>query len=65
MWKIFKRYGCQLTPISNPSRLGRRGRNVMARAVINIGKTTEETVNVNETNHVPLEETKPAENTEK
>ena len=41
-----------------------RERNVTARAAIYIGNTTEETVNVNETNHVPLEETDPAENTE-
>jgi hypothetical protein len=36
----------------------------MARAAIDIGNTTEETVNVNETNPVPVEETEPAENTE-
>ena len=40
-------------------------RNVMARAATEIGNTTEETVNVNETNPVPVEETEPAENTEK
>ena len=65
MWKIFKRHGCQPTPISKPSRLWRRERNVTARAAIDIGNTTEETVNVNETNPVPVEETEPAENTEK
>ena len=65
MWKIFKRYGCQPTPISKPSRLRRRERNVTARAVIDIGNTTEETVNVNETNPVPVEETEPVENREK
>ena len=64
MWKIFKRHGCQPTPISKPIRLRRRERNVMARAAIDIGNTTEETVNVNETNPVPVEETEPAENTE-
>ena len=37
----------------------------MARAVINIGNTTEETVQVDEINPVPVEETEPAENTEK
>ena len=42
-----------------------RERNVPARADIDIGNPTEETVNVNETNNVPLEETEPAENTEK
>ena len=65
MWKIFKRYGCQPTPISKPSRLRRRGRNVMAKAAINISNTTEETVNVDEIHPVPVEETEPAENTEK
>ena len=39
--------------------------NVTARSAIDIGNTTEETVNVNETNAVPVEETEPAENTEK
>ena len=39
--------------------------NVTARTAIDIGNTTEETVNVNETNPVPVEETEPAENTEK
>ena len=39
--------------------------NVTARAAIGIGNTTEETVYVNETNPVAVEETKPAENTEK
>ena len=37
----------------------------MARAAIGMGNTTEETVNVNETNPVPVEETEPSENTEK
>ena len=65
MWKISKKYGCQPTSISKPSRLRRRGRIVMARAAINIGNTTEETVKVDEINPVPVEETEPAENTEK
>ena len=40
--------------------------NVTARTPIDIGNTTEETVNVNETNPVPVMETDPAaENTEK
>ena len=43
----------------------RRERIVTARAANDIGNTTEETVNVNETNLVPVEETEPAENTEK
>ena len=47
-----------------PSRLGRGERNVTARAAIDIGNTTEETVNVNETNTVPVGKTEPAENTE-
>ena len=38
---------------------------VTARTVIDICYTTEETVNVNETNPVPVEETEPAGNTEK
>ena len=63
MWKISKRYGCQPTTISKPSRLRRRERNVTARAAIDIGNTTEETVNVNEINPVPVEETETAENT--
>ena len=65
MWKIFKRHGCQPTPISKPSRLRRRERNVMARAAIDIGNTTEETVNVNETNPVQVEETEPTETQKK
>ena len=65
MWKIFKRYGGQPTQISKPSRMKRRGKNVAARAAIAIGNTSEETVNVNETNPVPVEENEPAENTEK
>ena len=64
MWKIFKRHGCQPTLIPKPSRLRRRERNVTARAAIDIGKATEETVNVNKTNPVPVEETESAENTE-
>ena len=63
--KIFRRHGSQPTPISKPRRLRRSERNVTARAAINIDITTEETVNVDETNPVPVEETKPAENTEK
>ena len=65
MWKIFRRYGCQPTPISKPSRLRRRERNVTARAAFDIGNTTEETVNVNETYPVPVKETELTENTEK
>ena len=65
MWKIFKRYGCQPTPISKPSRLRRREKNVMARAAFNIGNTTEDTVSVNEINPVPLEEAEHVKNTEK
>ena len=65
MWKIFKRYGCQPTPITKPIRLRRRDRNVAARAAINIGNPTEETVIVNENNPVAVEEIEPAENTEK
>ena len=64
MWKIFRRHGCQPTPISKPSRLRRSERNVTARAAIDIRNITEETVNVNETNPVLVEETEPAENTE-
>ena len=64
MWKIFKRYRCQPTPISKPSRLRRRGRTVMARAAINISDITGEPVNVDEINLGPVEETEPAENTE-
>ena len=65
MWKIPKRYGCQLAPISKASRLRRRQRNVTATAAIDIVNTTEETVDVNETNPMPVEETEPAENSEK
>ena len=65
MWKIFWRYECEPTAISKPSRPRRRERNVIARAAIDIGNTTEETVNVHETNPVPVEKTEPAENTEK
>ena len=64
MWKIFKRYGCQPTPISKPSRLRRRESNVMARATFNIGNTTEDTVNVDEINIVPVDENEHVENTE-
>ena len=60
MWKIFKRHGCQPTPISKPSRLRRRERNVTARAAFDICNTTEETVNVNEANPELVEETEPA-----
>ena len=38
--------------------------NVTARTAIDIGNTTEETVNVHETNPVPVEETEPAKNTD-
>ena len=65
MWKIFKRYVCEPTPISKASRLRRTKRNLIARAAIDMGNTTEETVNVNETNPVPVEETEHTENTEK
>ena len=51
--------------IYQPIRLRRRDTNVTARAAINIGNTTEETVIVNENIPVPAEETEPAENTEK
>ena len=65
MWKIFKSHGCQPTTISKPSRLRRREKNVTTRAAIDIANKTEETVNVNETNPVSVEESEPAENTEK
>ena len=65
MWKIFKRYECQPTPISKPSRLRRSERNVMARAAFNIGNTTEDTVNADEIYLVPVEEVEHVENTEK
>ena len=45
--------------------LRRRERNFTARAAIDISNTTEETVNVNETNYVPVKETEYAENAEK
>ena len=64
MWKISKRYGCQPTQISKPSRLRRRERNAMARDAINVGNTIGEPVNVGEINHVPVEETEHAENTD-
>ena len=54
----------QPTPISKPSRLRTNERNVTARAAIDIGSTTEETVNIDETNPVQVEGTEPAENTE-
>ena len=38
----------------------RSERNVTARAAIDVGNTTEETVNINETNPEPVEETEPA-----
>ena len=44
MWKI-----------SKSSRLRRREKNITARAAIDIGNTTEETMNFNETYLVPLE----------
>ena len=65
MWKIFNRYGCEPTSIFKPSRLRRRKRNVRARAAYDMGNTTEETVNVKETNPVPVEETEPYKDTEK
>ena len=65
MWNIFKRYGCQPTPISKPTRLRRRERNVMTRAPFNIGNTTEDTVGVDEINPVTLEEAEHVENKEK
>ena len=53
-----KGYECKPTPISKPSRLKRKA--------IDIGNTTEETVNVNETYPVPVKQADPAaENTEK
>ena len=58
-------YRCEPNPVSKPSRLRRREIIVMARSAIDIGNTTEETVNVNETNAVPVEESELAENTEK
>ena len=39
--------------------------NVSARTAIDIGNTPQETINVNETNSVPVGVTEPAENTEK
>ena len=54
----------QPTPISKPSRLRRNERNVTARAAIDIGSTTEETVNVKENNPMPVEENELAKNTE-
>ena len=62
--KIFKRHGCQPTPISKPSSLRRREMNVAGRAAIDSANTTEEILNVNETNPVTEKETEPAENTE-
>ena len=46
-------------------RLRRAERNVTAIEAIDIGNTTEETVNVNQTNPMPVEETEHVENTEK
>ena len=46
---------------AGPSRLRGRERTAAARAAIEIGDTTEETVNVNETTPEPVEETEPAE----
>ena len=51
--------------ISKPSRLMRRERNATARAAIDIVNPTDDKVNVNETNPVPVEETEPAEDKEK
>ena len=65
MWKIFKSHGCQPTTISKPSRLSRTERNVTTRAAIDISNKTEETVIVNETNPVSVEESEPSKNTEK
>ena len=59
------RYEREPTPIFKPSRLRRREMNVKARTATDIGNTTEETVNVNETNPDPVGETEPAENTKK
>ena len=53
------------TPISKPNRLRRRERNVTARAAIDVGNTTEETLNVNENNLVPVDKIEPAENTDR
>ena len=41
--------------MSKPSRLRRRKRNVTAKAAIDVGNATKETVNVNENNPVPVE----------
>ena len=49
---------------AGPSRLRGRERRAAARGAIEIGDTTEETVNVNETTPEPVEETEPAENAE-
>ena len=49
---------------AGPSRLKGRERGAAARGAIEIGDTTEETVNVNETTPEPVEETEPAENAE-
>ena len=50
---------------AGPSKLRGRERRTVARVAIEIGDTTEETVNVNETTPEPVEETENAENTEK
>ena len=55
-----KRYECKPTPICKPSRLRRREMNVTAKTAIDIGNTTEETVNANETNPVPVEKAESA-----
>ena len=49
---------------AGPSRLRGRERRAAARGAIEIGDSTEETVNVNETTPEPVEETEPAENAE-
>ncbi len=65
MWNIFRSFGCLATPISKPSRLRRRERNILSRAAFNIGNTTEETVSVDEINPVPVEEAENVKNIEK
>ena len=49
---------------ASPIRLRRRERRAAVREAIDIGDTTEEAVNVNETIPEPVEETEPAENAE-
>ena len=58
MLKIFQNFGCHRTPISKPSWLRRREMKVTAGGAINIGDTPEETLNVNDTKSVPVEETR-------